>query len=271
MMPTGSLLGYCIIGVGIIFCVIQFNVNRRLNFDISRLLIQKSVAEEIAWQEAILTSYPPFPEGEIGWRINNKTMYLLGDKLNQALRANSYEERIKQNILISHPEINLNELSWLFIEFKRFLILHELLRVAPVYSKRIDLVWKEAIKLTDDYNRFCCHFAGRTIHRGNNAFRVNDSAARVIYENVYSYLFVCRTENRLLLGEFINPIHTLPAKFKKDLKSSGNYWIREKYFNKAQCREVSFIINHIIVYFKIMLNPSIPTINDKMLSDIYIM
>lgn len=55
----------------------------------SRQFIQQSVAEEIAWQEAILTSYPPFPEGEIGWRINNNTMNLLRHKLNQALRANS--------------------------------------------------------------------------------------------------------------------------------------------------------------------------------------
>ncbi|MET1174368.1 hypothetical protein [Paenibacillus amylolyticus] len=237
----------------------------------SRQFIQQSVAEEIIWQEAILTSYPPFPEGEIGWRINNKTMYLLGDKLNHALQANSYEERIKQNILASHPEINLNELSWLFIEFKRFLILNELLRIAPVYSEKIDLVWKEAIRLTDEYECFCYHFAGHTIHKDDNALRVYDSAARAIYENVYSYLFDCRTENRFLLGEFINPIHTLPAKFKKDLKSRGNYWIREKHFNKAQCREVSYIINHLIVYFKIMLNPSIPSINDKTWSDIYIM
>ncbi|MCZ1267400.1 MULTISPECIES: hypothetical protein [Paenibacillus] len=271
MMPIGSILGYCIIAVGIIFCAIQVNINRRLNFEMSRQFIQQSVDEEIKWQEVILTADPPFPEGEIGWRINNKNMYLLGHKLNQALRANSYEERIKQNILASHPEINLNELSWLFIEFKRFLMLNELLRVAPVYSERIDLVWKEAIRLTDDYECFCIHFAGRTIHRGDNTFRVHDSAARAIYENVYSYLFVCRAENRFLLGEFINPIHTLPAKFKKDLSSSGNHWIREKHFNNAQCREVSCIINHLIVYFKIMLNPSIPTIDDKTWSEIYSM
>lgn len=193
---------------------------------------------------------------------------MLGNKLNHALQANLYEERIKQNILASHPEINLNELSWIFLEFKRFLILNELLRIAPVYSEKIDLVWEEAIRLTDDYECFCYHFVGHTIYREDNALRVYDSAARALYENVYSYLFVCRTENMFLLGEFINPIHTLPPKFKKDLSSNGNHWIREKHFNNAQCREVSCIINHLIVYFKIMLNPSKSTIDDKTWSEI---
>lgn len=101
-----------------------------------------------------------------------------------------FGERLKRRLLDKYSQMTEAEYEWKLLELKRYLLMNTILRQVPMFSPEVDDIWHEMLMFTREYERFCEHWNGRTVHHAPHGEPTPMPGERAWFDWVYSQLFV---------------------------------------------------------------------------------
>ncbi|RKN85407.1 hypothetical protein [Paenibacillus ginsengarvi] len=103
--------------------------------------------------------------------------------------AENFGDMLKRRVLGKYARMSEAEYEWKLLELKRYLLMNTVLKQVPMFSPEVDDIWHEMLMFTREYERFCQHWNGRTIHHAPHGEPVSMQGERAWFDWVYSHLF----------------------------------------------------------------------------------
>ncbi|MFC0561484.1 hypothetical protein [Halalkalibacter alkalisediminis] len=151
--------------------------------------------------------------------------------LNAALDY-EYIQQVKQRFLQENPNRSEVEFEWLLFELKRYFLVSNLLKKAPMFSKDVDEIWHEMILFTKEYQDFSEGFLGEMLHHIPNTNPKPAPHDRALFDWVFSQLFKITEFSWKAWGSFFK--HPLSSEILKEFKESSQDELIKKYFRQNE-------------------------------------
>ncbi|MGM0901098.1 MAG: hypothetical protein ACQEXB_08350 [Bacillota bacterium] len=149
--------------------------------------------------------------------------------LNTALN-DEYIRKVKQRFLQENPTKSEDEFEWLLFELKRYFIVANLLKKAPMFSKEVDEIWHEMILFTEEYHAFSEEFLGEMLHHIPNTNPEPAPQDRAFFDWVFAQLFQITEFSWKTWGSFFQ--HPVSNESLKEFKKSSKEELINNYFRQ---------------------------------------
>ncbi|MGM7722976.1 hypothetical protein [Metabacillus sp. Hm71] len=163
--------------------------------------------------------------------LNHVPIQPLLNQLNMAL-DDEYIQQVKQRFLKEHPQRSEDEFEWLLFELKRYFLVANILKKAPMFSEDVDEIWHEMILFTKEYQSFSEQFLGEMLHHIPNTNPDPAPQDRAFFDWVFSQLFQITEFSWKTWGSFFN--HPLSNEILKEFKENSKEALLEKYFRQSE-------------------------------------
>lgn len=150
-------------------------------------------------------------------------------QLNTALN-DEYIRKVKQRFLLENPTKSEDEFEWLLFELKRYFIVANLLKKAPMFSKEVDEIWHEMILFTKEYHAFSEEFLGEMLHHIPNTNPEPAPQDRAFFDWVFAQLFQITEFSWKTWGTFFQ--HPVSNESLKEFKKSSKEELINNYFRQ---------------------------------------
>ncbi|WP_226669862.1 hypothetical protein [Metabacillus litoralis] len=168
----------------------------------------------------------PIPE-QLGVQIDGGVPIV--QDLNKAL-SKSYEENVKNRVLLEHSKWPEHEVDWVFFELKRYFFMNSLLKSVPMFSERVDVIWHEMLMFTREYETFSKGFYKETLHHMPNMESTPIPGERAFFDWVYLSLFELTPNSKAIWGRFLQ--HPIKREILDDFKRLSEDELLMRYFRK---------------------------------------
>ncbi|MEF3303699.1 hypothetical protein [Paenibacillus sp. GYB003] len=101
----------------------------------------------------------------------------------------NFGPQLKRRVLGNHPRMSEAEYECKLLELKRYMLMNAVLKQVPMFSPEVDVIWHEMLMFTREYERFCRHWNGRTVHHAPHGEPVEMAGERAWFDWVYSALY----------------------------------------------------------------------------------
>ncbi|WP_066306975.1 hypothetical protein [Bacillus sp. FJAT-29814] len=162
--------------------------------------------------------------------LSNVPLKPLIDQLNSAL-SDDYIRMVKMRYLEDYPKRSEDEFEWLLFELKRYFIMANLLKKAPMFSDSVDEIWHEMILFTRNYERFSEKFLGKMLHHTPNTTPEPAPQERAFFDWVFSQLFEVTQFSWNTWGDFFK--YPLASEVLKDFKEKSDEELIKTYFRQT--------------------------------------
>ena len=142
----------------------------------------------------------------------------------------AYLRKVKQRFLQENPKKTEDEFEWLLFELKRYFIVANILKKAPMFSKDVDEIWHEMILFTKEYHRFSEEFLGEMLHHIPNTNPEPAPQDRAFFDWVFAQLFQITEFSWKAWGSFFQ--HPLSNESLKEFKENSKEELIKKYFRQ---------------------------------------
>lgn len=167
------------------------------------------------------------------------------NRLDSALDG-GYISQVKQRFLKENPKLTEDEFEWRLFELKRYFLLTNILKKAPMFSEEVDEIWHQMILFTQKYQTFSEQFLGSMIHHTPNTSQKPEPQERAFFDWVFSQLFTITEFSWKKWGSFFRyPIDTA---ILKDFNAHSKEWLMEKYFKIT--KENYEIVEYLVIQMK---------------------
>jgi hypothetical protein len=160
--------------------------------------------------------------------LDHVPIQTLLNKLNAAL-DDDYIQQVKQRFLQENPKVTEDEFEWRLFELKRYFILTNVLKKAPMFSAEVDEIWHTMILFTQRYQGYSEKFLWKMLHHTPNTNPEPAPQERAFFDWVFSQLFQITEYSWKTWGSFFK--HPLATPLLKEIKEKSNESLIEKYFN----------------------------------------
>ncbi|WP_052737946.1 hypothetical protein [Bacillus sp. SA1-12] len=150
--------------------------------------------------------------------LNHVPMQPLLSQLNVAL-DDEYIQQVKLRFLKENPQRSEDEFEWLLFELKRYFLVANILKKAPMFSEDIDEISHEMILFTKYYQSFSEGFLGEMLHHIPNTDSKPAPQDRAFFDWIFSQLFQITEFSWKTWGSFFN--HPLSGETLKEFKESS--------------------------------------------------
>jgi len=150
-------------------------------------------------------------------------------QLNTAL-DDEYLRKVKQRFLQENPKKTEDEYEWLLFELKRYFVVANILKKAPMFSKDVDEIWHEMILFTKEYHKFSDEFLGEMLHHIPNTNPEPAPQDRAFFDWVFAQLFQITQFSWKAWGSFFQ--HPLSNEILKEFKENSKEELIKKYFRQ---------------------------------------
>nr|WP_263324538.1 hypothetical protein [Neobacillus sp. Marseille-Q6967] len=177
--------------------------------------------------------------------LNDVPLDSLLTKLNTAL-DDGYINQVKQRLLEENPKLTEDEFEWRLFELKRYFLLTNILKKAPMFSEKVDEVWHGMILFTQKYQTFSKRYLGKMIHHTPNTSQRPEPQERAFFDWVFSQLFTITEFSWKTWGSFFR--HPLDTVILNDFREQPKAWLMEKYFKVTE--ENFEIVEYLVIQMK---------------------
>jgi uncharacterized membrane protein YgcG len=161
--------------------------------------------------------------------LSNVPLKPLMKQLDAAL-SEDYVQQVKTRFLQDHPKRSEDEFEWLLFELKRYFIMANLLKKAPMFSVAVDDIWHEMILFTRDYDSFSEKYLGKMLHHTPNTSPEPAPQERAFFDWVFSQLFEITQFSWNTWGDFFK--YPLAREVLIDFKEKSSEELIETYFQQ---------------------------------------
>ncbi|MFC4803314.1 hypothetical protein ACFPA1_28730 [Neobacillus sp. GCM10023253] len=166
------------------------------------------------------------------------------NQLNTAL-DDEYIQQVKQRYLKDFPNRSEDEFEWLLFELKRYFIVANILKKAPMFSEDVDEIWHEMILFTKNYQAFSEKFLGKMLHHTPNTNPEPAPQERAFFDWIFSQLFEITQFSWKTWGNFFK--YPMESAILKEFKESSTEALIEKYFQRSEENKdvLEFLVNRL--------------------------
>jgi uncharacterized membrane protein YgcG len=161
--------------------------------------------------------------------LSHAPLKALISQLNSAL-SEDYIRLVKMRYLQDYPKRSEDEFEWLLFELKRYFIMANLLKKAPMFSNDVDDIWHEMILFTRNYESFSEKFLGKMLHHTPNITPEPAPQERAFFDWVFSQLFEINQFSWTTWGDFFK--YPVARQVLKDFKEKSYDELIEIYFRQ---------------------------------------
>jgi hypothetical protein len=156
---------------------------------------------------------------------------------------NEFVSQVKQRFLQENPKVTEDEFEWRLFELKRYFLLTNILKQAPMFSEEVDEIWHQMILFTKKYQVFSEQFLGKMIHHTPNTNPKPEPQERAFFDWVFSQLFTVTEYSWKTWGSFFR--YPLDTAILKDFNINSKEWLMEKYFKVTEENKeiVEYLVN----------------------------
>ncbi|GHI00124.1 hypothetical protein [Neobacillus kokaensis] len=159
--------------------------------------------------------------------IEHVPLQPLLEKLDKSLDV-EYIHQVKRRFLKDHPNRSEDEFEWLLFELKRYFVMANILKKAPMFSEDVDEIWHEMILFTKEYQGFSEKFLGKMLHHIPNTSPEPAPQERAFFDWVFSQMFEITQFSWKTWGSFFK--HPMAGTVLKDFRNHTEDELIEKYF-----------------------------------------